>query len=654
MHTTGRHRISMDEGWYFQADTARIGVREAWQITGLPAPREVAVPHTWNVEEGLEEHRGAGWYEYSISIPEAWSGSRFRLHFEAVYRDAVVWVNGREAGSHVNSGYTAFELEVTAHILQGKENRITVKADNSPSAQALPHNLSFDWADDGGIIRPVQLIVTGQTAVKQIRVFPEVRFGTADQQVSGRLLADVQLCGPSASATIETAIFKEGVQIWEDHRPLPPQSADWQLAGMEWLPVELWHFDHPHLYQLQLTIREGGQLHDEVTVNFGFREIVVRGQELWLNREPVRLMGVEWMPGSNPAAGMAEKQQDLSTMLERLKEANAVITRFHWQQGNELLDWCDRNGILVQEEIPHWQQPAEPDQHTFTVALSQAKEMIQGHSHHPCIFAWGMGNELNGQSETTLRYMEQLKQAIHTLDSQRLINYVSNTVHLKPRSDATGAGDLLMWNDYIGTWHGELDEDEVIRQMLADYPDKPVVVAEYGLCEPVYEGGDPRRTEILMHKTELYRKYPQFAALIFFSLNDYRTQMGEDGQGRWKQRVHGSVDVHNRVKPSFAALREMASPLLLTNAPVQNERELEVTLTCRKDIPSYAVQGYYVKVSAEGGEEAAQVIPDMQPGEICTLSLKLPAASGSELTLTVYRPNGFSVLALELGQYVTR
>lgn len=214
MHTTGRHNLSLDEDWCFQADTAGIGEHEEWQITGLPAPRKVAVPHTWNVEEGLEEHRGAGWYEYSISIPEAWSGSRFRLHFEAVYRDAVIWVNGQRAGSHVNSGYTAFELEVTAHILHGKENRITVKADNSPSAQALPQGRSFDWADDGGIIRPVQLIVTGPAAVQHIRVTPEVRFGPAGLQASGRLLAEVQLCGPSASATVETLILKEGTRIW--------------------------------------------------------------------------------------------------------------------------------------------------------------------------------------------------------------------------------------------------------------------------------------------------------------------------------------------------------------------------------------------------------------------------------------------------------
>ncbi|MEK4008650.1 hypothetical protein [Paenibacillus sp. FSL H3-0333] len=57
-------------------------------------------------------------------------------------------------------------------------------------------------------------------------------------------------------------------------------------------------------------------------------------------------------------------------------------------------------------------------------------------------------------------------------------------------------------------------------------------------------------------------------------------------------------------------------------------------------------------MSIDGAEEAAQVqvIPDMQPGEVRTLSLKLPAAPGSELTLTVCRPNGFSVLELEMGQ----
>ena len=648
MVNRGRNVVSMSEGWRFQQDASHLGQQEEWQAEGLPSPIKITVPHTWNVQEGLEEYRGAGWYEYTLTFPEDWRGCRIRLHFEAVYRDAVIWINGYQAGSHFNSGYTAFEIDLTANIQYGVENRIMVKVDNSNSDQALPLGNSFDWPDDGGLIRPVKLIVTGQTAIKHIKVRPEVQFGKDDNKATGKLFAEVQLCESSTAAVAEIGIFKDEVRIWHDVRSLPLQAKTWQLTDVQLSLVDLWHFDHPYLYRLELTLREGEQIEDHVAVNFGFREILVKGHELWLNREAVRLMGVEWMPDSNPVTGMAEKQEDLIAMLERLKEANCIITRFHWQQGSELLDWCDRNGILVQEEIPHWQQPEEPDQHTFELALSQAMEMITDHSHHPCIFAWGMGNELNGQSDITRRYMEQLKQEISQLDSQRLINYVSNTIHFQPGTDATGAGDLLMWNDYIGTWHGDLDEHEVIRQIIADYPEKPIVVAEYGLCEPVYEGGDARRTEILVKKTEIYRQYPQFAALIFFSLNDYRTQMGEDGEGKLKQRVHGSVNIHNGVKPSFAALRGISSPLSLTATPVWSEGELVVSLKCRNDIPSYAVQGYYLTVSAARTELVKQVIPDMQPGDTLTINIAVPANPVQEQVLTIYRPNGFSVIEQEL------
>lgn len=161
---------------------------------------------------------------------------------------------------------------------------------------------------------------------------------------------------------------------------------------------------------------------------------------------------------------------------------------------------------------------------------------------------------------------------------------------------------------------------------------------------------DPRRTEILLGKTEIYRQYPQFAALIFFSLNDYRTQMGEDGEGKLKQRVHGSLDIYNRVKPSFAALREISSPLLLAGAPVWHEGELEVTLKCRNDIPSYAVQDYYLTVSSADERVVQQVIPEMQPGDILTMNITVSVHPLPEQVLVIYRPNGFSVLEQELNK----
>lgn len=645
----GRYTTRLEEGWKFQPGPVTRGEQEGWQTSGLPSPVTVSVPHTWNVQEGLEDYRGAGWYEQMLTVPDEWKDCRIRLSFEGAYRDTDIWVNGVNAGSHYNSGYTPFEAELTPYIHAGGGNRLVIRVDNSNSDVALPQGNSFDWADDGGLIRPVTLVVTGLASIQQLKVEPLVIFADQGGHTGGRLSAAIKLCEPSADAlSADIAVYRNEVRIWQGTEKITGGALSWSFTDILLPEVDLWHFDHPDLYELEIVLRTGDQVQDRVVRPFGFREIVVKGHELWLNREPVRLMGVEWMPGSNPATGMAEKQADLIAMLERLKEANCVITRFHWQQGNDLLDWCDRNGLLVQEEIPHWQQPSEPGKDTFALALSQAREMIGSHAHHPCIFAWGMGNELDGQSAVTLHYMEQLKAELLQLDPSRLINYVSNSVLYQPDRDATGAGDLLMWNEYIGTWHGDLDEHKVIRQIIADYPDKPIVVAEYGLCEPVFEGGDARRTRLLIEKTEIYRQYPQFAALIFFSLNDYRTQMGEEGEGKLKQRIHGSVDIYNRVKPSFAALREISSPLMLVELPVWHDGALEVTLTCRKDIPSYAVRDYYLTVSSAGEEGTRLVIPDMQPGDLLTLNLPVQPAPGQQQVLTVYRPNGFSVVEREL------
>ena len=47
---------------------------EAWKFAVgetqdcLAAAKTVTVPHTWNVEEGLYEYAGSGWYAYQLTI----------------------------------------------------------------------------------------------------------------------------------------------------------------------------------------------------------------------------------------------------------------------------------------------------------------------------------------------------------------------------------------------------------------------------------------------------------------------------------------------------------------------------------------------------------------------------------------------------------
>lgn len=60
-----------------------------------------------------------------------------------------------------------------------------------------------------------------------------------------------------------------------------------------------------------------------------------------------------------------------------------------------------------------------------------------------------------------MQFVRELKTCVLELNPSRLVNYVSDKVHLEPAKDATGAVDAIMWDDYIGTWHGEHD---IVRQ----------------------------------------------------------------------------------------------------------------------------------------------------------------------------------------------
>lgn len=658
---SARLRIPLEESWIFQADLKNEGEELKWHEGGPPQGENVMIPHTWNVQAGLQEFRGTGWYSCSFYAPPEWKNKLIRLQFDAVYRDAAVWVNGQKVGVHINSGYTSFVLDISNAVSYGENNRIVVSANNENSQTALPVGNSFDWADDGGIIRGVSLIVSGRRAmdyskIQAVPVFSDEANGRSCSY--GLISGEIRLWEEEQSESNNSTFGLKVTVTSEDGFTI---SETWELtsnAGMlcfENLKVEspkLWHFDHPHLYKVNLALYLDDALSDEESIEVGFREIQSDGNTLLLNREPVRLMGVEWMPGSHPDRGMAETLSELEEMLRHMKEANCVITRFHWQQDSKLLEWCDRNGLLVQEEIPHWQTPYDPDDEWLQTSMQHAREMINRHYHHPCIYAWGLGNEINGQSPITVRYFEKLKTLVRGLDDTRFINYVSNTVHEDPSTDTTGVGDVIMWNDYIGTWHGDLDRPAVIEAITEAYKNKPVIVAEYGLCEPAYARGDERRQEILIENTIEYRKHSGIAALIYFSLNDYRTQMGEAGEGMLRQRVHGSMYLDGTPKPSYETLRQLASPIHVSVNSDNKEGSMAVIIDTANDIPSYRISGYIIKLTDPFGNCYEKDIPKLEPGEQCVLHfMDVPHIDMEEIILDVQRPTGFSVTSGPLTKY---
>lgn len=533
---TMRHQIPLNK-WDFS-------------IEALNYRTAVMLPHTWNVDDAVQHYRGAAAYETTVQPDEFLKGKKAYLSFGAVYHHATVYVNDTLVGEHGRSGHTPFRFDVTDFLIIGGKNRIRVIADNTKQEHMLPHMGDFDWADDGGITRRATLEFLEPDGIEFLHVTEDLT-EIEDGYCSGTLTLDTAfLDGNPHSGTVKVIDYADNRIV------LQKEAADIKNEiTLCFEHLKTWDASRPNLYRIALETE-----HDYYEIRTGLRKIEVCGEKILLNNQEVFLKGCEWMPGSHPDYGMAEPLYHSIKCLSQLKNSGCVFTRFHWQQDSSLFDWCDENGLLVQEEIPYWGYPKEATSLQLEIAKQQADEMVFFHKNHPSIIFWGVGNELNGASEETIDYVEQMSAYFKAKDGRRLVNYVSNTVSLDKNvdnDDATLHGDVAMWNDYLGFWEPCDDVENHALRTAAKCKGMPLVVSEFGLCEPHFTGGDERRSEILKERLKLYSRIDNLKGYVWFSLNDYRTHVGEQGEGKLRQRVHGSTDLYGNEKPSYALLRSM-------------------------------------------------------------------------------------------------
>ena len=652
--------------WHFQVDPSATGERERWfdPSHSAAACSPVTVPHTFQIVADLAEYRGISWYRREFSLPESWLRTVIRLEFEAVFHTARVWVNGTPAGEHLRKGYTAFTLDVTKLAHAGKPNLLVVQVDNSFNEHMLPRGRSSDWAHDGGIYRPVKLLSTGSVFIERLDVDASIDWSTRDARIQAK--AYVRNAGAAAakvdvSATIADASGNpvEHLQAGRATVIEPGQQALIPLSTTLTQP-QLWHFDHPHLYTL-MAETTGAETGHRQRATFGIRQLAVKGTTFLFNNEPVRLMGVERMAGSNPEYGMAEPSTWIEHDHRDLKELNCVFTRVHWPQDRRVLDYCDRNGILMQSEVPTWgpktfkDMGAEPDADIMENGLQQLREMVARDRNHPCIVSWGLCNEIGGQNPPAYNFAKHMLEEAKRLDPARLCSYASNSLFHTQSKDVSGLMDFVECNEYYGSWHkgGPEDLSRTLDEIHTAFPDKPVVISEYGYCACTADRpeGDGHRRRVLNTQDVVLRNKPFVAGAIFFCYNDYRTHIGDTGTGVMKQRVHGVVDLYGDRKPSFKDLRIESSPIeKLTVTDKVNV--IDVELSTRSTLPCYALRGYTLRAVYYGSagipvERKDVTLPDLKIGEGHKLSFKLSEPPQLRVKFDVLRPDGFSITTAE-------
>lgn len=635
-----REEIAWKQGWRFMADPKNTGGQANWPA-GLPAQaKSVQVPHTWNVMDSLEDYAGTGWYEKSFTAPASWRNKQVRIKFAAVYHSAVIYMNGQQVQTHNNAGYTSFYVDITKHVKYGAANKLVVAVSNAFSTNNLPYGRSSDWNNDGGLIRDVSCIITGKPSIRYVHVTPAIQFEdtTARAQIKLQLWEDA-VNNLQAAITIREKQSKRVVKTFTGNLSKRDSSF---TTNIDLGKVHLWHFNDPFLYEVQVKVSHGNTVTDQLTSRFGCREIKIAGNKLYLNREAVRLPGMEYMPGSYPAYGNAEPKWVMDSVVNMFKDLNVTISRFHWQVDEYMLDLMDEKGILLQAELPWWQQPGKLSPALLEVAKQQFNEMIERDYNHPCIFAWGVSNELYGADKDTAQFAS-LRDFVKSKDSTRLVNFVSNEILKLKTKDESLVGDLPTWNEYIGTWHGKATTElpQYFKEIESFIGNRPLLITENGLCEPRFAGGDLRRVDDMIYHYKEWAKRDYVAGCIYFCLNDYRTHRGEDGAKKFKARIHGVTDLYFNKKPSYYVFKRLASPIEITNVKKLSDVRIVVELVNKNSLPSYTVSGYTIRWKTAAGKTKSKPLPVMQPGDKITVPIE---DIQQRFTFEVVSPLGYHVV----------
>ena len=626
--------ISLNGEWQFSVDNHQ------WQT--------VNVPHTYNIMEGLEDYAGEAIYKCNLPISDDMKGKTVWLHFEAVYHDAIVYVNGQKVGEHLNKGYTPFSFDITKALNYAGKNTLVVHTSNVYTDKALPFKRHFDWSNDGGIYRNVWLHVSGKQTIRYVHATPSL---------DGKTRFDVRLWDDRVNnlkGHIKITNRQTGEKVFDAVLTLSKKKGDRHFSTTITIAKpQLWHFDHPNLYDFTFTIPGSDTLSD----HFGIREFKVVGKRFVLNGEEMRLPGIETMQGSNPIYGMAEPDSYIDKTVQMMKHLNTTITRFHWVQTNRMLDDMDEMGMLAQEELSWWQQPYKelsPELHQ--TALEALEEMVEAHYNHPCIFAWGMSNEVRDNHKE----IRQLADFVLSLDPTRIVDVACNHTNTLLDKDPSLVLDLPTWNDYLGSWHGP--DQTLLPQQLARldsaFAGRPLFITEAGLCEPAFTGGDARRVNDMCYHISEWQKQDFICGYIYFCLQDYRTQMGEEGLYKHRIRRHGVTKCDLTPKASYYVLRQLMNPIDITEVKpanaMRNEGSLaaqynvssdnpdaQIKLQVKATIPCYTLRGYELKYEDFNGTMQTIALPDMKPGETYPLILKNVNA---HYAFEIFRPDGTSVI----------
>ena len=389
-----KHVISLNGTWKF---TLRPPAR-FWANDADPSGwDDIQVPGECTMQ-GFQIARDTEYpFKRAVEIPADFKGRRIFLRFDGVYSYGRVWVNGRHVRDH-RGGFTSWDCDITPFVTPGRRAWITVGVTDESNNISWQSNYAKHYI--GGILRDVRLFAVPADYVTRFHARTEFDRSFANATLKVTLAAAF---GSARHANVELRMKDpagKDVRIRNASLQLSRERPE-TVATIPVSRPEKWDCERPRLYTLEAVFKAGGGETETLVKRVGFRQVEVRGNQLYVNGDPVKLRGGcrhDVYPTRGRSTTSALDEQDVRL----LKNANFNFVRTsHYPPTQAFLDACDRHGLYIEEESAvcfvnqSWgsQIAAESDPHYTAQFMNQFAEMIERDRDHSCVIIWSLGNE---------------------------------------------------------------------------------------------------------------------------------------------------------------------------------------------------------------------------------------------------------------------
>lgn len=381
--------------------------------------KKVDLPHDFRLELGFNDEaesfsqgyipNGICYYRKVFSLPKEDEGKRIVLEFDGVMRSASFWLNGCFLGDSY-SGYCGFQFDITemAHYGEAEgDNVLLVRVDTTTGNEGW-------WYEGGGIYRHTWITKYAPVHVDRWGVYvkTKIREGAADAVIETTVRNETN---EVSNITVHTILTAPDGSVAAEVDSMGSVQAEKALVLITEVTVEaplLWDCENPNLYTAKTEILTAGEVIDSYDTTFGFRSVEYTTEGLFLNGKRFPIYGAcVHQDFAGVGTALPDAVQDYK--IRRLRDMGCNAYRSsHNPATIELLDVCDRQGVLVLDE----NRLIETTPHR----LRDLEELIKRGRNHPSIFAWSLSNEeMFSGSEMAMRIIKRLIAAARRLDNTR-------------------------------------------------------------------------------------------------------------------------------------------------------------------------------------------------------------------------------------------